>query len=140
LGRQIIGAAFARAAEEVGALARQQTERGREAFLWGGTGSRVGFLALDAMFPDLQPRPDGDLSPDAGRWFDALRAFLRVKPGAAHDPPFVLRGIPEVRYTEAELQRIESACAGRTVALFEANAIDPRAGDVVLFQFCRSRY
>jgi len=107
--------------------------------LWATTATPSAYHAVNRLFDDLQPRPDGTYALDALQIANALRARYGRAPAAPGDHPFVMHAVANhTRYSPCEEARIAALRQAHGFDLFDRLAVDQRNGDRTLL-VCRLR-
>ena len=103
------------------------------------TATPSAYHALNRLFDDVEPRPDGSYTPEGARIANSLRTLYGLAPVGAHENPFVLRGVASrTRYSPEEEVRIAEICRRNEFDLFDKVGVDERQGDRLLL-ICRLR-
>jgi hypothetical protein len=115
-------------------LQQDELEDCESAFLWGTTATPTVIVAANRHLQDMQPRIDGRYSESSANLVGLLKQEFHSwgwQRCSVAQHPFVLKGVSNARYSEAELSRI--AKVSRSFTLFESLGVQESQGDRLIF-------
>ena len=137
--RQTKGSAVVRRLYETFVAEARGWERvlDRPLLLWATTATPSAYHAVNLLFADLQPTPDGGYTTEGAIRANALRRLYGLSPAGSNEHPFVMRDVATgTRYSAEEETRIGVICKEKRFDLFERTGVDQRMGDRLLLT-CR---